>query len=194
MTIPVEQLLSELENMTKQNISFVQHIRQQPETLWQQRPTNGGWTMLECIEHLNRYGNFYIPEINRRIQASTHAPALLFKSGKIGNYFAEMMLPKAKPNNMKTFKAMNPQHALLGKDTLDTFLQQQQQLLEILQRCRHTNLTKVRTAISITPLLKLRLGDTLRVVIYHNLRHIKQAEKIAAYNSSKTTRPSTIVQ
>lgn len=180
MTIPVEQLLSELENITQQNIAFVQQIRQQNETLWHHRPASGGWTILECIAHLNLYGTFYIPEINRRMQAARYTPALLFKSGKMGNYFAEMMLPKAKPNKMKTLKAMNPLHATLDRDTLDTFLHQQQQLLDILERCRHTNLSKVRTSISIMPWLRLRLGVTLRVVIYHNLRHVKQAERIAA--------------
>lgn len=190
MTIPVEQLLAELEQITQQNIAFAQQARNYPPALLQARPADGGWTVLECLEHLNRYGNFYIPEINKRLLASRHAPALLFKSGKIGNYFAGMMLPKARPNKMKTLKGMNPIHAPLGPATLNNFLRQQQQLLDILARCRTANLQKVRTAISITPLLKLRLGDTLRVVVYHNLRHVKQAEKIIAKEGVSSPHPS----
>jgi len=55
------------------------------------------------------------------------------------------------------------------------FLEQQQQILRILEVSKNIDLTGTKTAISISKLIKLRLGDTLRVVIYHNERHIQQA-------------------
>ena len=43
---------------------------------------------------------------------------------------------------------------------------------------KNVNLDKIKTAISISKLIRLKLGDTFRVLIYHNERHIKQAEKV----------------
>ncbi len=48
----------------------------------------------------------------------------------------------------------------------------------LLEQSRDTNLTKIKTSISISKWIKLRLGDTFRIVIYHNLRHITQVKKI----------------
>ena len=81
---------------------------------------------------------------------------------------------------MKTFKEMNPNGSQLSLETAETFIHQQHQLLVILSKARQVDLTKVKTSISISKWIKLRLGDTLRVVIYHNLRHIVQMEKVVA--------------
>ncbi len=51
-------------------------------------------------------------------------------------------------------------------------------LLDVLDMSKKVNLTKTKTGISISKWLKLRLGDTFRVVIYHNQRHILQAKKV----------------
>jgi hypothetical protein len=50
-------------------------------------------------------------------------------------------------------------------------------MLELLEAARTVDLTRTKTGISITNLIKLRLGDTLRVVVYHNWRHIEQAQR-----------------
>jgi hypothetical protein len=65
-------------------------------------------------------------------------------------------------------------------DVITKFLDQQKQLLELLTKAQSVDLNKVKTSISISRWIKLRLGDTLRVVIYHNQRHMKQAGRILA--------------
>jgi hypothetical protein len=138
------------------------------------------WSILECLEHLNRYGDFYLPEINRRIKGAQLSKNEVFNSGWLGNYFAMSMLPgeNGKLNKMKTFKSMNPVHTRLDVDVITRFLDQQKQLLELLTKAQSVDLNKVKTSISISRWIKLRLGDTLRVVIYHNQRHMKQASKV----------------
>lgn len=78
---------------------------------------------------------------------------------------------------MNTFKEMNPFEKNLDQSVIDKFIKQQKELLDLLKLAESKNLTKIRTRISISKWIKLRLGDTFRVVIYHNFRHIKQAEK-----------------
>ncbi|MBK1896003.1 DinB family protein [Chryseobacterium paridis] len=178
MKISSSQLIAELKNITQNNIQYVETLLQKTDRELNHRVSENSWSILECIEHLNLYGHFYIPEISKRIQASTSSPKSTFSPGILGNYFAKMMLPKEKPNPMKTLKTMNPIHSKLDKEVLNEFIKQQQQLLILLDQSKNINLEKIKTSISISKLIKLKLGDTLRFVIYHHIRHIGQAKRI----------------
>lgn len=48
---------------------------------------------------------------------------------------------------------------------------------------KNIDLNKTKTAISISKWFKLKLGDTFKVVIYHNERHIAQARKVCESES-----------
>lgn len=172
------QLLADLTEQTKQHMNQVMQFQRLPDHVLNHKTDEKSWSILECIEHLNRYGDFYIPEIKKQITSSKHYPNTVFKTGILGNYFAKSMLPKEKLNKMKTFSSMNPVKSEVKKDVLDTFVYQQEQMLALLHDAHTVNLTKVKTAISISKWIKLRLGDTFRVVIYHNARHIEQAKRI----------------
>ena len=173
-----EVLISELIEMTKENFARSEKFTKLSENELNFKINPEKWSILECFEHLNRYGDYYLPEIRSCIQTSLNPNEGEFKSGILGNYFAKSMLPKEKLNKMKTFKSMNPIGSNLDKSVLDKFQKQQKTLLELLEQAKTVSLTKNKTGISISKWIKLRLGDTFRVVIYHNLRHIVQAEKV----------------
>ena len=134
------------------------------------------WSAFECIAHLNIYGDFYIPEITKKIaQSGNKIPSTVFKSGILGNYFVKMVGPLDASKKMKTLSSANPLGSALNISTLHKFDKQQSAMLEILKNAATVNLNKTRTGISIAPWIKIKLGDTLRVVILHNQRHMEQA-------------------
>lgn len=137
------------------------------------------WNVLECLEHLNRYGAFYLPEIKRKIEAfSGTNPSDQFKPGILGNYFVSLIQPKETLNKMTTTKSMNPLNSSLDQSTIRQFIDQQQLLLTLLEKARTVDLNRIRTSVSISRFIKIRLGDTLRFVVEHNLRHITQANHL----------------
>lgn len=79
---------------------------------------------------------------------------------------------------MKTLRSMNPIHSHLDKMVLDEFITQQKQIIALLNDAEQVDLNKTKTGISISGLVRLKLGNTLRFVVYHNLRHIEQAKMI----------------
>ena len=89
---------------------------------------------------------------------------------------------------MKTFKDKNPVGKKLDKTTLDRFLEQQFVFLELLEKTRKVNLKKTKTSILISNFIKLRLGDTLRVQVAHNERHLDQAERVIKNASSASSK------
>lgn len=178
MKIQTEALVVDLTNRTKQLIEEAESFKEKSEEQLNYKQYAESWSVLECLEHLNLYGQFYLPEIKKRIREGKGKKESVFKSGWLGNYFANSMLPKQKLNKMKTFKNMNPLNSKLDKRVIDEFISQQKELLNLLEESRKVSLNKTRTAISISKLIKLKLGDTFRFVIYHNQRHMVQAQRI----------------
>ncbi len=138
------------------------------------------WSILECIEHLNRYGDYYLPEIQNQILAQKGGQASpIFKSGLLGNYFAGLMQAKdGKMKKMKSPKDKDPSHSKLTRMTIDRFLKQQELLHSLLLQSKKVDLQRTKTAISLSKLIRLRLGDTFRFFVYHIERHVLQAERV----------------
>ncbi|QWT87453.1 DinB family protein [Chryseobacterium sp. PCH239] len=178
MKISTSEFLNELRNRIAEHLQFAEMLFLKTEHDLNFRTSTESWSTLECLEHLNRYGDFYIPEISRTISSAGKPSQLYFKPGILGNYFAKSMLPKEKLNTMKTLKAMNPIHSNLDKSVVDTFIKQQKKMLELLEEAQFIDLEKTKTSISISKLIKLKLGDTFRFVIYHNARHVEQIKRI----------------
>lgn len=176
MKIAAKQLLSELTGMNEQHLKLSLKFKSLSLDDLNNRSTPDAWSALECIEHLNRYGEFYLPAIYTALNNSSHLSRKYFKSGILGNYFAQSMLPKEKLNKMKTFTSMNPAGSELGMEHLDKFIAQLQRMKSLLIEAESADLQKIKTPISISKWIKLRLGDTFRVVIFHNERHILQAQ------------------
>lgn len=180
MKIRSEELIQDLIERTRQNINRAELLRTKTDNALNYKLAPQSWSVLECLKHLNLYGRFYLPEIAKHINESTYPKETNFKSGILGNYFANSLLPKEKINKMNTFKRMNPLNSKLDRSVIDEFLEQQIQMLELLDKARHISLNKTKTGISISRWIKLKLGDTFRVVIYHNQRHMEQAERALA--------------
>lgn len=178
MKIKSEKLIKDLIERTQININQAEKYCALSIEKLNWRVKKDSWSILECFEHLNLYGDFYIPEINKRIESSKTVAKELFQSGILGNYFAKSMLPQEKFKKIKTFKDKNPIGSNLNKTTIERFISQQEQILNLLEKSRKIDLSKTKTAISISRLIKLKIGDIFRVVVYHNERHLVQANKI----------------
>ncbi len=184
MKISNKVLVNELKEKIEDCALRVMQLTQlDPEILmWKENPES--WNALECIEHLNMYGDFYIPEIRKRMQSVVpvnNPDSLSFKCGWWGNYFVNAVAPKpeAELNKMNAFKKLNPISKPLEISVLDKFLKQQDTLKELLNQAEKIDLNKIKTNTTI-PMVKLRLGDTFRAEIYHNQRHVNQACRTVA--------------
>jgi len=177
MKINSSLLISELTTYTNSHLEYINSLKSVSDDVLNSKKDSNSWSALECLEHLNLCLNFYVPEIRKRMKTSSIPKSDFFKANYLGNKFALSMLPKEKMKKVKTFKKVNPIHSELNKErTIGTFIHHQQQLLQLLQLAEGKNLTTVKTS-TLLPFFKLQLGNTLRVIIYHNERHLAQAKK-----------------
>lgn len=177
MKMSAATLLNELTMMSTRHLAEVRRWRPLPVEQLNTRPATDAWSALECLEHLSLYGDYYLPAMQQQMGKSKFAPQQHFRSGLLGNYFANSMLPKAKLNKMKTFQDKNPAGSQLDAGALERFIQQQELLLQILEQARNTDIGRIKIPITLSKWIRLKLGDTLRFVIYHNERHIQQARR-----------------
>ncbi len=182
MALEKLRMIKDLEEITKGLISRAEYFRSLTNEELNFREEAESWSILECLEHLNRYGEFYLVEIEKRmLYNTTDEGSDSFKPGWLGNYFVGLIKIKdGQVKKIKTLKDMNPLHSELNHTVIDKFIKQQKQMIRLLDRANNFDLTSIKTNISINKWIKIRLGDTFRFVIYHNQRHVMQADRVLA--------------
>lgn len=178
-TISKAKLLSQLEQQTETHLAMaVSRFQNLPESVLLKPASDGGWSIAQCLAHLNSYGDFYL----RAMQHAIHHPKgnssrQEFQSGWLGNYFTKMMQPGLTGKKYKSPKNHLPPPQLNAYEVVAVFIQQQEQLIRLLRKANNVDINATRVPISLTKWVKLKLGDTFRFFIAHNERHIVQANK-----------------
>lgn len=182
-TFDSKELLNNLQQDVKSLLSQLEQVKLDDKMLNQQ-PAAGKWSVSQILEHLNSYNRFYLPAINNAMRNTMQMPNETFKAGWFGNYFTNMMLPKAGgkiANKMNAPKDHMPATQLDSKKVMAEFIAGCHTLLDYLQKAERTDIGKIRVPISITQFIKLKLGDTFRFLIAHQQRHFVQlANTLAA--------------
>lgn len=186
-TISSHILLLQLEARVEQHLQVaIGRLQNLATTALLNAAADGGWSIAQCIEHLNSYGKYYLPQIHKKLHAAEkttqHVP---FKSSWLGCYFIQMMEPKAQGRKFKAFKDHIPPTDLDPHRTVAEFIQQQEQLLQYLRMAHEYPLHSIKIPISITKLVRLSLGDVFQFCIAHDERHLQQALRNENYLTTK---------
>lgn len=138
------------------------------------------WSILECLEHLNRYSRYYNPALATAIEHNSGGAAVPeITYSWMGRKSLEVVRPQNTKKH-KTVKHMNPANSDLGRATVDEFLQHQTGLQHLLQRAANADLHKKAVPVEFFRLMKLRIGEALEFVVLHEERHIQQALRVKA--------------
>ena len=169
------ELLDQQQSYVRKIIATTTLVRQEDPELLLRPPAPGKWSVIQTLEHLNSYGRYYLPAIENAMKESKSSQEW-FSPGWLGNYFTNMMLPKngVVTNKMQAPKDHRPSSDLDVKPVMDEFLKQQNQLLDLLEAAKKKNIGAIRVPISISKILKLKLGDTSRFFVAHEQRHLVQ--------------------
>lgn len=179
------QLIEELKRITQSNIDLVNQkflaLNEQQKN-W--RKDLDSWSINEVFSHLNEFSSYYHAAFSAKIERTRFREAKeVFISSPLGrSAWKSMKLGNAK-NIKRKFKSprnynptFNP--TLLAIDPISKFEKNQNELLHIIDLAATVNLRKAKIAMSISKIIRLKLGDALLFVIYHNERHLQQALSI----------------
>lgn len=179
------ELIDELQAITLENTIFVEKklvFLSEMQLNWKSNPSV--WSVNEVFAHLNEYASFYHQSFQKVIEGTRfRTPTSNFISSPLGAAaWKSMKLGKLK-NVKRKFRAIaaynpsvNPQ-LVKGNDT-QMFLIKQEELKQLLDLARAINIRKAKTGLSLSKIIKFRMGDAMNFVVYHNQRHIQQAKHI----------------
>jgi hypothetical protein len=155
------------------------------------QPKPDAWSAVQCLEHLNIYGRYYLPAIEKAIEKAEEnnwKPNENFKSGWLGDYFYRQMLPSTEgvlKMKMKSPKNAVPSPQPDATNMIAEFIDQQEHLLQLIERARTVDIGRIRVPITLSKYIKLKLGDVFLFLIAHNYRHILQAERAMQMSFAK---------
>lgn len=174
-----QHLLEELKAKVNECLNLARSFKQLSLEELSYSPTKGSWNILQCLEHCNRYWAFYSKEFNRHLNESKNRENKKeFDPGFWGATFTKMMLPvEGQVKKMKTFKSKNPSPLEATIGSIEGYIKQQEELLDILEKAKAINLNQNKCKLTI-PLVKMNYGSTLQFIIFHNVRHLQQAQKL----------------
>lgn len=173
-----EELLNELQEDVRKIKAAAEHISSKDprKLIYQTHPEK--WSVVQVLEHMNAYGRHYIPAIDRAVAIKSAEPSVWFTPGTFGNYFVKSMKPTNVyeiKNKMKTMKAYSFPNSLNVEKVLQEFLEQQDRLIQLMDLARSRDLNSIRIPITVSKLVKLKLGDVFRFLVAHEQRHMIQA-------------------
>lgn len=172
------ELLDQLQADVRKLILTATYLKTVDPGVLLQQPAPGKWSVIEVLEHLNSYSRYYLLAIEKSLHVDKPSTGL-FKPGWLGDYFTKLMKPKENgtiANKMKSPKDHRPPKFLDAFPVLNSFLEHQQYLLEMLEQAKSKNIGNIRIPVTISKFIKLKLGDTFRFLIAHEQRHFVQIE------------------
>jgi hypothetical protein len=178
-------ILNALEQQVEQHLQLAIHTFQNlDEAILFHPAANNGWSIAQCLWHLNSYGDYYLPRISKGLSGGKRSESSLFKSTWLGAYFIRMMLPTS-GKKYKAFKDHVPPSHPDAYPTVAEFIHQQELLLSYIQQSRQVDMNTIRIPISIASYIRLKLGDVLQFIVAHDERHLQQALRNTQQVSAK---------
>lgn len=172
-------LLNQLENQVESHLQqAIQKYQNLSDELLLKPSSSGGWSIAQCLEHLNTYGIYYLPLFEKGLaESQDNLSVETIKSTWLGKLAIDSMNPEKGKKKFKAMKGHIPEATLDGKAVVAEFINQQEQLLQILRNAKTKPIQQIKIPISIAKFLKLHLADALQFLIIHNERHIQQANR-----------------
>jgi hypothetical protein len=145
------------------------------------RPGPGKWSIAEIFGHLNICQDQYIRTMLSHITLAPDLTSDRYSSSLIGDWIYDRVMPRA---DGTVFKLRATKAWCVNGDSLDargaleSFQRKCDALDDILRHAATKNLQHIKIPFYSSRVFRLRLGDTLRILVAHNERHLLQAQRV----------------
>ena len=144
------------------------------------RPSEGRWSIAECIAHLTATGNVYLTPLDRAIQRGSDRAMFGgrdFHPTRFVAWLIAQMEPPPK-RRMRTFRKIVPRGVSVGAQLAADFEAMHAALIERIRKSAGLDLSRVKLRSPLVPLLRLSLGTSFGFLLAHERRHLWQARQV----------------
>ena len=142
-------------------------------------PGSGAWSILHCLEHVNRTTEVYLPNIDAAIERGRRRKTIGGKSSR-GTLLGSWLIESLEPPVKRRFKAPKTFQPLPDpdRDAVGNFVRLRGELRERIGRSSGLDLGRIRLSSPAMKILRVSLGQAFRVLAAHDRRHLWQAHNV----------------
>jgi hypothetical protein len=143
------------------------------------KPSENGWSVGQCFEHLIKTNELFYDELER-IASGTRQNSFLENYSPLSSFFGNLLINSLKKDARK-FKA--PSQKIVPPSEIDAnivelFAGHQSELIGKIKQTERADWRKIKITSPFMKLVTYKLSDGFQVVVEHEKRHIRQAERV----------------
>jgi len=143
------------------------------------QPGDGGWSVGQCLDHLNQMNRLYFGAIRdalSRAQRSRAPVTTPLVSSWFGNWFAASMEPGTR--KVRSPRKAVPRSSVTRAGAAGEFLRGLDEIEAALKDAASIDLNRPTFASPFFSLSRVRAGTGFRILLAHMRRHLTQAEHV----------------
>jgi len=143
------------------------------------KPSEEKWSVGECLDHLvvtHKLYNSKIKELQPLFEDSDEG-SFKFNHTLSGRMILKFVDPNS-TTKAKTFKVFKPTMSQINTNIIRSFCEEVETMISFAEKLHGADLTKFKISSPVTKLLRMNVGDALLINLYHDKRHLYQADKI----------------
>jgi len=150
----------------------------EPQVNW--RPTDGRWSIAECIAHLTATGRAYVAPIEMAVERGFRRGYLGgrdYQPGRIGRWLIAQMEPPPR-RRMKAPRRIVPQRVESAFALKRGYEEMHRELIRVVLKAEGLDLSRVKLSSPLMPLVRQPLGTWIAFIAAHERRHLWQARQV----------------
>lgn len=154
-----------------------------PAARWSVRPGEGRWSISECVDHLNRTAEAFLPAIRSAMAAAESlrgAEARRFRRDVVGWLLSVIMPPPVRLVRARTSGVFVPVQTAAPAELVRRFHELQREQMACLEAADGLPLDRIRVPSPFNPRVRYNLYSCFVILPRHEHRHLWQAEQAAA--------------
>ena len=144
------------------------------------KPSAEQWSVGQCFEHLMKTNGGFAPVL-ARIARGERRESAWEKWSPLSGLFGRMIERSLAQEGGRKFKApakLHPASSEVAADIVERFAAHQRELAEQVRGVAHVDLKKTVVTSPISGFVTYSLLDALRIVVAHERRHFRQAQRV----------------
>jgi hypothetical protein len=177
LTPEIEALRQQFEQLAAMADALVAPLS---DELLSRPPATGGWSVAQCIDHLNSTAREYLPRLDEAIAEAIRRGLYgegPFTYNVIGRLFVFALEPPPRLRT-RTTPAFEPGRDRTRHEIMAAFRAYQVQYIDRLRQANGLDLARARVTSPAISWLRIPLGSGLAALAAHERRHLWQAREV----------------
>ncbi len=172
----MSEIISELQNISADTQKTFGKLSAE-QINW--KPSEDGWSVGQCFEHLIKTNELFYVELDK-IASGTRRNSFLENWSPLSSVWGNLLISSLKKDDRKfkapTQKIVPPSE--IDANIIEIFAAHQSELIEKIKQTEVADWNKITITSPFMKLMTYRLADGFQIIIEHEKRHFRQAERV----------------